>query len=115
MTESQYIAELNSRWPAALVASSMEVLALADNAIREHPTPAQLWYLRGFLVWMAPEECLYDEIDALISYEKAVELDPGHADAYDRIGDYYDGLKNDPVRAMTYCEKAAQIRGVPLG
>ena len=109
MTEKEYIAALKSLWPSNLLATS-EVLALADRAIRECPRSARLWYFRGRLIWMAPEESLYDGIDALLSFEKAVELNPDFADAYDRMGDYYDGLMDDPTRATKYYERADQVR-----
>ena len=60
MTESDYISELKSRWPtdeAANRETSLETLALADEAVQAFPQSAELWVIRGNLLELGPENC----------------------------------------------------------
>jgi Tfp pilus assembly protein PilF len=113
MTETDYISKLKAELGTGYSVSE-DVVALAEKAVRDYPGSAQLWHLRGHALLARPDE-LWDESEALRSFQKAIELDSSFAEAFDSIGNYFDGLKDDPNTAMTYFEKAAAIRGEPLG
>ena len=52
--------------------------------------------------------------DALASYQRAVEIDPGLAKAWDEIGYYYDVVLDDEAAAHPYFRKAAELRRAGL-
>jgi len=81
VTESEYIAALKSQCPKGLTASR-EALSLACLAVRDFPNSAMLWFLRGQLILLSPEDYIFSELDAVTSFEKAIELDPTLADAF---------------------------------
>lgn len=114
MTESEYIAALRERWPEGQTAAPHSVLALATSAVRDYPQSALLWFMRGQLIWMSPYYPSFSDSDYITSFEKAIELDPSFADAYDALGSYHDGIRDDPEKAMEFFRKAAEIRGQPL-
>jgi len=49
MTESEYINQLQARWPKGCDAS-LEIIILADEAVRTFPKSPQLWCIRGNLI-----------------------------------------------------------------
>jgi hypothetical protein len=97
VTESEYIAELKAKWPKGLTASR-EVLSLACLAVQEHPQSAMLWFMRGQLIWMAPNDYIFSRLDAITSVETAIELDPSLADAAKQLGKYRAGMNDDTER-----------------
>jgi tetratricopeptide (TPR) repeat protein len=48
--------------------------------------------------------------EAVTCFEKAIELDPHFANAYQELGNYHAGYGNDPETAMVYFKKAEQLR-----
>lgn len=114
MTELNYIAGLESRWPEGETPTSAETISAASMAVRDFPNSAKLWYLRGQLIWRAEEDYSSFDRDFVKSNEKAIELDPSMSEAYDALAGYYDGIKDDPERAMEYYRKAAALRGEKL-
>lgn len=95
VSESEYIAALKTQWPKEPTASR-GVLSLACLAVQEHPQSAILWFLRGQLMFMSPADYIFSKLDAITSFEKAVELDPSLADAYRQLR--HDGVQDDPER-----------------
>ena len=43
-------------------------------------------------------------------WQQCLELNPNHADAWEHLGNYYDGIRDDPTRAVQCHEKAAALR-----
>lgn len=93
VTESEYVDALKMQWPKGATASR-EMLSLACVAVQQHPQSAILWFLRGQLMLMSPTDYIFSKLDAVASFEKAVELDPSLADAYRRLR--RDGIQDDP-------------------
>ena len=110
MSEDDYIAELRSRVPDE-GDLSLEVIALADEAVRAFPGSARLWCLRGDLIQIGPESCPHPLEEALASYRRAIEIDPGFADAWDEVGHFYDAVLDDERGAERYFREAARLRG----
>lgn len=75
VTESEYIAELKAQWPKGPTASR-QVLSLACLAVQAFPNSAMLWFLRGQLMWVSPKDYIFSKLDAITSFERAIELDP---------------------------------------
>jgi len=110
VTEAQYIDQLKSLWPEESRASR-EVLSLAAEAVRDFPRSATLWFLRGQPITMAPDDYIFSGLDAICSFQQAIELDPAFTDAYEELGRCYDRGRQEPKE---YYRKAARLRGEPL-
>jgi uncharacterized protein YecE (DUF72 family) len=78
VTEIEYIVALETQWPQGPPASR-EVLSLASLAVRDFPDSARLWFLRGQLLQMRPDDYIFSGLDAACSFERALELDPALA------------------------------------
>jgi hypothetical protein len=109
MTEDDYISTLRARWPKGCDAS-LELISLADEAVRSFPRSARLWLLRGDIIQLGPESCPHPLGESLVSYHRAVELDPKFADAWDEIGHYHDAVLGDEKAAQTFFQKAERLR-----
>ncbi|MCX6923528.1 MAG: hypothetical protein NT154_10020 [Verrucomicrobia bacterium] len=109
MTEDAYICQLRGGWPQDSDAS-LEVIALADEAIRAFPRSARLLVMRGNLIELGPESCPHPLDEALRSYRRAVEIDPLFAEAWEEIGHYYDAVLDDEERARPYFDRARGLR-----
>jgi cytochrome c-type biogenesis protein CcmH/NrfG len=112
MTEAEYIAEFRARWPRQSdTDTSIDiVLRLADDAVRDVPSSPKFWVIRGDLIQLGSGETPHTLEDALASYRTAARLDPGYAEAWEKIGHYYDAILDDEVTARPYFEKARQLR-----
>ena len=109
MNEEDYISELRAGWPLGGDAS-LAVVALADEAVRAFPRSARLWVLRGDLIQLGSESCPHPLEEALCSFQRAVELDPRFAEAWDELGHYYDAVLDDEKKAQEHFEIAKRLR-----
>ena len=109
MTEDDFISELRASWPREGDAS-VAVIALVDEAVRAFPRAARLWVMRGDLIQLGSESCPHPLEEALRSFQRAVELDPQFAEAWEEIGHYYDVVLADEKTAQEYFEKAKRLR-----
>jgi hypothetical protein len=109
MTEDEHISALQTRWPQDCDAS-MEVIALADEAIRVFPKSARLWVMRGNLIELGPESCPHPLGEALASYERAIKLDSDFAEAWDEIGHYHDAVLDDEKSTQRFFQEAERLR-----
>ena len=112
MTEDDYISQLRSGWPKDSDAS-LQVIALADEAVRAFPQSPRLLIMRGNLIELGPETCPYDLEESLRSYRLAVEIDPHFAEGWQEIGHYYDAVLNDEAGARPYFERATALKREP--
>ena len=109
MTEDDYISELRVSWPKEGDAS-VAVVALVDEAVRVFPRSARLWVMRGDIIQLGSESCPHPLEEALRSFQRAVEIDPQFAEAWDELGHYYDAVLDDEKTAQEYFEKAKRLR-----
>ena len=111
MTEDDYISDLRARWPHDDASdASLETIAVADEAVRAFPLSARLWEMRGCLIQLGPESLPHPLEESLRSFQRAVEIDPQFADAWDEIGHYYDVVLDDEKTAQEYFDKAKSLR-----
>jgi hypothetical protein len=110
MTEDEYISALRMRWPQDCDAA-LEVIALADEATRFFPKSAPLWLMRGELIQLGPPSCPHPLTESLVSYERAIELDPNFADAWEEIGHYHDAVLDYEKTAQRSFQEAERLRG----
>jgi hypothetical protein len=111
MTEQDYISALRATWPRTHSHEvSLETMALADEAIREFPQSPRLLVMRGDLIQLNPENTPQTLQDALASYQRAVEIDPKFAEAWEEIGHFHDVVLADEKTAQTFFDKARQLR-----
>ncbi len=109
MKEAEYIEKIYDLWPRDGEAS-LEVIEVADEAVRFFPRSAQLWCLRGNLIELASADSPYRLEEAHFCYEQAVSVDPKYAAGYKEIGHFYDAVAPDPVLASRAFRKAAWIK-----
>ena len=114
MTEDDYISQLRAGWPKDSDAS-LAVIALADEAVRAFPQSARLWLMRGDLIQIGPKSCPHPLEEALRSYQRAIEIDPQFADAWDEIGHYHDAVLADETGAQRCFRKAERLKGHHVG
>lgn len=112
MTEQDYLEALRNLWPKESVpGASVATLALADEAVLRFPDSPSLWQRRGDLIQLGDGKSAHSLEDALHSYETAVKLDPGFAEAYESIGYYFDVIHEDLPLAGAAFLKATQLGG----
>lgn len=110
MTEDDYISALRARWPRDCDAS-FEAITLADEAVLAFPSSARLLVMRGNLIQLGPESGPHPLEEALRSYQRAVELDPQFAEAWEEIGHYHDAVLDDEPAALRFFQEAERLRG----
>jgi hypothetical protein len=113
MSEDTYIFQLQVSWPRwpNPDESTVKSINLADEAVRTFPGSAKLWVMRGDLIQLV-ESCPYPLEEALRSYQRAVEVDPQFAEAWEEIGHYYDVILSDEVEGQKYFCEAERLREV---
>ncbi len=108
LTETDYVREIKALLPEEGEVA-VEVLELMEKAVAEYPNSSKLWCWRGDLIQMAALEANYELDDALKSYERALEIDPTNAEAYESIGYYEDAIMSNPVSAESPFRKAIEL------
>src|SRR6266436_7336662 len=108
MTEQEYIVKLKSRWPVK-GETSLETLALADEAVRSYPKSARLWVIRGNLLELGSENCPLPLEESLACYKRAIEIDPEFAEAWEDAAHFYDAVLGDEQSAKPYFEQFEKL------
>lgn len=85
-----------------------EVFPLLEEALREHPGSSELWCLRGDVICFSNGDH-FDPKDILASFERAAELHPSCAEAYESIGSYHDVFSEDLPKAEEAFRKALTL------
>jgi hypothetical protein len=85
-----------------------EVFPLLEEALTEHPGSSELWCLRGDVIYFSNGN-LFDPEDILASYERAAEIHPLCAEAYESIGRYHDVFTEDLPKAEEAFRKALTL------
>jgi len=109
MSEEEYIRELRERTTVGNGAS-LEIVALADEAVRDFPRSAKLWCLRGDLIQLGPENTPHSLDDALACFQRAIEIDPGFAEAWEELGHFYHVVLDDETGAQPYFREAERLK-----
>lgn len=112
MTEEEYYQRIRSQWPKKEEAS-LALIAVADEAVAQFPLSPRLWCMRGNLITLGPEENPHSLADALASYQRAAEVDPTFAEAWEEIGHHYDAILDDEEAAQPFFERAAALKKAP--
>ena len=108
LSEADYIQKLKSLLPKEGEVA-VEVLELMENAVADYPDNAELWCWRGDLIQMASLEANYELEDALKSYQRALEVNPSNAEAYESIGYYEDAIMSNPTSGEIPFRKAIEL------
>ena len=112
MTEDDYISELRSRWPREHTDDvTLETISLAGEAVRAFPLSVRLLVMRGNLIELGPENSPHSLDDALACYQKAIEIDPQFAEAWEDIGYFQHTVLDDETAAQPYFHEAKRLRG----
>lgn len=110
MKESDYIDKLFALWPHDEDAPN-ELLSLADEAVRNYPESAKLWVMRGNLIELGTSEISHTLNDALVSYERAVLIDPSFVEGWEEIGHFYAAVMGEEERAQQAFQKVELLKG----
>ena len=70
--------------------TSCETMKLVEDALGQYPNSYELLNLRGDLIQLGSVDIPYELSDALVSYQKAVEVNPNFSEGFESIGYYYD-------------------------
>ena len=108
LSEADYIQKIKSLLPEEGEVA-VEVLELMENAVADYPDSAKFWCWRGDLIQMASLEAGYELDDALKSYERALEIEPSNAEAYESIGYYEDVIMSNSASAESPFRKAIEL------
>ncbi|RYG57182.1 hypothetical protein EON80_28565 [bacterium] len=92
--EQEYIDAIWTDWPAGREAS-LELLAMAEEAVAAYPQSSKLWCMRGDLIQLGETESRYQLSDSLESCRRAIAVDPTFAEAYESVGYYFDVIEED--------------------
>jgi tetratricopeptide (TPR) repeat protein len=116
MTEDIYIFQLRASWPRwpNVGGASLTTITLADEAVRAFPQSAKLWVMRGCLIQLGSESSPYPLEEALRSYQRAIEVNPQFAEAWEEIGYYYDVILADEAEGQRYFGEAERLRAIEL-
>jgi tetratricopeptide (TPR) repeat protein len=113
LTEQHYVDALRARWPHD-EETSIELLAMTDEAVAAWPLSAQLWCWRAALIQLGSGDSPYTLDEALRCYEQALVVDPSSLEATEDIAHFYDAVLGDEPRADVYFERARALR-IKLG
>ena len=89
---------------------TLETIALVDEAVRAFPLSVRLLVMRGNLIEVGPEDCPHSLDDALACYQRAIEIDPQFAEAWEEVGYFYHNVRDDETTAQPYFREAARLR-----
>ena len=111
--EREYIGRLSELWPRpGSDHSSVDVLALSEEAVRDYPGNASLLCMRGDLIQLAPAS-YQSEDDPKGCYLRAIEIDPLCCEAWESLGYYYDDYDDDYTRAIEAFKRAIECGAGP--
>ncbi len=108
MTVDEYTQKLNAL-PKEFETTA-EQYALIEEALRDHPSSARLWSIRGALIQLGPDDGRYTLQDAMVSYQTAIEVEPASAEGWQELGHYYDVHLSDDAEARRLWGIADELR-----
>jgi tetratricopeptide (TPR) repeat protein len=80
------------------------------DAILEAEGPSvEMLILRGQLIQLVADGGDDDLDEAFLCYQRAIELDPGSAEAHEEIGHFLDDVADEPLEAIPYFRKAIEL------
>jgi Flp pilus assembly protein TadD len=90
-------------------ATTAEAVNLSQAAVEQCPWSAELWYLRGMILDRCESLPNITKEDYRRCYERAIECDPGFADAYVELGYVLDTYYDDFAAAERAFRKAIAL------
>lgn len=86
----------------------VEIFPAVEDALLAHSDSPKLWWIRGDSIQLGPEDSPYSLEDALLSYEKALMIDPSFPEAHESIGFYFDVIDIDLGRSEAAFREAVR-------
>jgi len=74
----------------------------------------KLWCMRGDLIQLASESCPHSLDDARACYQRAAEIDPQFAEAWESLGHFLSAVLDDEPTAQRFFTEAERLRGHPM-
>ena len=106
MAKTRYIEAYETNIPKKLKEHYLkEGMKYANEALSINPEAVELLYMLGVMYYKSPEP---DDVAAKKTFEKIIELDPTHIDAYIALSELYLKHKNKD-KASYYSQKALTI------
>ena len=88
--------------------ASTSIIAEIDDELERAPS-AELWILRGDAIQLCDDEEAYDLEEAGASYERALELEPNNAEAFESLAHYTFSVLDDPAKSVELFRKAISL------
>ncbi|WP_045825406.1 hypothetical protein [Teredinibacter turnerae] len=112
MTETEYIAELEKRWPKRFVNSepTVETMNLTLEALSLYPQSEKLWIMRGDLLQLVDYDDGYDLKESERCYRQAIGINPKSHEAYLELAHFIEVVLAKPRKAKKYFEKARRLK-----
>ena len=113
MDEREYVCRIWELWPSDDSHRCLaEALALSERAVRDYPQSVSLLCMRGDLLQLAPAAYESDD-EPKGCYRRAIELDPGNAEAWESLAFYYDMFDEDYPHAIEAFRRAIECGAGP--
>lgn len=95
--ESQLFEQIADAWPVEDEAPSPRLTELVRQALDEFPTSSEVWVMYGDYLNISDSEANPDATveNAMAAYQKALEIDPVCAEAYQELGFLHDFYRDD--------------------
>lgn len=77
-----------------------------ERELQRHPS-AELWILLGDAIQLSDRHESLEDVER--SYRRALELDPGSADAYESLGHFIFAVKSDARGSLRYFQRALEL------
>ena len=92
-----------------------EALRLLDRELPEELMSSESLILKGNLILLGSDTCVYALLDAKRLYERACALCPDRFEAFYELGMYHENVCDDPKAADECLRQAREIIQVKLG
>ncbi|MEX2560988.1 MAG: hypothetical protein WD403_13790 [Pirellulales bacterium] len=109
--EDDAISHLEEAFQSTDCFDSSRFLAMLDAAISQFPTSAEIWCLRGRGLELWSGEATFSKDDYRACYERAIEIDPGCAEAHQELAYLLDVYYEDFVASEQRFRTAIALGG----
>jgi uncharacterized protein HemY len=109
MSIDEYLDSIERLWPKPGESPTVEVVALCQQAIAEHPSSSTLWYDLGMIMHRCSEEHGFSAEDYLRCFENAVKCNTDNWEALRELGYVLDTYFDEYEKAAEAFKKAISL------
>ncbi len=112
MKEQEYIAKVDALFNNADSDADFDVVAKQTAlGLKHFPNSFRLLIYFGDSIQLGSGSSEFDLSSAKKAYEKAIQVAPDEAEAFESLGCFLDAIEDDPNGALKYLEKAVELGG----